>query len=81
MLSSVKKGSGMALEKICVVRSLRLEQFFSRAIPDHFLTDLSIFLFRLAYLGHSNTKKIVGIKLIKNRVALVRNATKHQVHL
>ena len=30
---------------------------FSKAIPDHFLTKLSIFLLRVACSGHSEAKK------------------------
>ena len=63
----------MAFEKICVVRTEPPAKIilFSRAIQDNFLTELSLFLFRVACSGHKEAKKIVGIKMTENRVALV----------
>ena len=58
MLSSVRKWSGMALEKnMCCEEPPAKIISFSRAIPDHFLTELSLFLFRVACSGHKKVKE------------------------
>ena len=61
----------MALEKNNLSWGLLTTHIFSRAIPDHFLTELSILLLRVACSGHKEAKNIVGIKMTENRVALV----------
>ena len=47
----------MALEKKFLAGGSSQHIFFSRAIPDHFLTELSIFLLRVACSGHMEAKK------------------------
>jgi len=48
----------MALEKnMCCEEPPAKIIFFSRAIPDHFLTELSLFLLKVACSGHKKAKK------------------------
>ena len=48
----------MALEKKNILSwGLLTTHIFSKAIPDHFLSELSIFLLRVACSGHSEAKK------------------------